>query len=124
MSADYMDMPRVHTDVQRRARKDHCCDGCAETIRRGDKYLYCSGLWDGRWDDYKYCLRCAAFIDAILSQPGNEGFMHGFSCGHDWEDVFSCAPPDTVAQLAFLTPDEAQRLSPKIGAPRRQPEDE
>ena len=45
----------------------------------------------------------------ILAQPGNEGFIHGFMCGHDWEDVFEGPPPPEVARLAFLTQEEAQR---------------
>jgi len=44
-------------------------------------------------------------IDAIISEPGNAGFVHGFCCGHTWEDVFG---EDGPTHLAFMTRSEAQ----------------
>lgn len=99
----------MQSDTHPRARKEHRCDGCDETIRRGDRYLRCFGVWDSEPSVWKYCLRCECVINAIMSQPGNDGFMHGFECGHSWEDVFESDPPEHVARLAFMTPDEAQK---------------
>lgn len=110
MSADDMsDGPSVSRDTFPRARKEHRCDGCHGTIRRGDRYLRCFGVWEGDASTWKYCAACKLLIDAIMSQPGNEGFVHGFDCGHSWRDVFESDPPDDVARLVFMTPDEAQK---------------
>src|SRR5690349_116120 len=53
------DMPSVCREVERTARKAHRCCECREIIEPGEKYQYVSGVWDGRGDSFKTCLRCA-----------------------------------------------------------------
>lgn len=108
MSCFDEELPSCSTVRFPRARKTHTCCGCGETIRKGDRYRNESGIWDGRAERYKYCARCHALISAVLAQPGNEGFVHGFMCDHSWEEIFESDPPPEVATLAFMTPDEAQ----------------
>ncbi len=54
---DY-DAPAVHCDRLVRARKEHKCCECGDTIRAGLLYEYTTGLWDGFWSTYKTCARC------------------------------------------------------------------
>jgi hypothetical protein len=96
------------TDKHRRARKDHRCDACCETIRRGDIYCYMTGIWEDGPEAWKYCLRCEAVSNAISAH--GEMPQMGLDCGHDWIEVFGAEPPPEVARLAFFTADEAQSL--------------
>lgn len=110
MSAGFDDAPECHRTVYRRACKEHDCYGCTRTITAGERYRVDSGVWDGDPSQYKYCAACSLLIDAICGTPGNEGFVHGFMCGHSWEEVFGEEPPERVARLAFVTVEEAQKL--------------
>lgn len=40
---------------ERTARKEHWCRGA---IPIGARYVYVSGVWDGRGDSFKFCLAC------------------------------------------------------------------
>ena len=54
MSAEY---PKVYNQWNRKARKEHKCCECKGTIKRGEEYIYASGIWD-KPADYKFCLCC------------------------------------------------------------------
>ena len=59
------DGPDVFTEEWRKARKLHRCCECGSKIEIGEIYEYVKGLWDGRWSDYKSCLKCADLRDAL-----------------------------------------------------------
>ena len=95
-----------------RARKEHECCACKETIRRGDKYERFAFKWDGEFECLVRCLRCCAIAEACharLADWNEEGVAYRLNCGHEWSERFEEEPPPEVARLAFLTPDEAQR---------------
>ena len=52
------EMPRVYDETFRKARKQHVCCECSNEINVGVKYVVCEGLWDGKWQVYRLCLRC------------------------------------------------------------------
>lgn len=106
MSCGDYDLPSCSTEKIRKARKGHKCCACSEKILKGYKYKYYSGVWDGKPDSFKYCLRCAAIIDEITGR--GECYQHTLNCGHSWEDVFCEDLPDEVARLAFKTSEEMQ----------------
>jgi hypothetical protein len=54
-----------------KARKDHRCVECRETIAKGQKHEYIKGLWDGRFDTFRTCLSCVEI-------------RNHFSCGNGW----------------------------------------
>lgn len=56
-SFDY-DPASVYHEKIRKARKEHICCECRETIKPGEKYEHVSGCWDGSWSTYKTCLVC------------------------------------------------------------------
>jgi len=41
-----------------KARKEHECCECGETIKRGERYELVKGCWDGSWGTYKTCEPC------------------------------------------------------------------
>lgn len=96
---------------QRRARKEHTCDACKETIRRGDLYSNTFTVLEGESETIKRCLKCDviykhlfAAMDTYEEQPDPR-----LNCGHSYEKRWGTPPPDDLARLAFMTPDEVQR---------------
>lgn len=93
----------------RTARKEHRCYACRESIRPGDRYHISAIVQDGSAESFKHCARCWAICEALWAE-GAGIIDFGLNCGEEWEDNFG-ELPESVAALAFLTPDEAQRLA-------------
>lgn len=112
MSVDCGDeYPDVYSNGLRRARKEHECDACAETIRRGDRYHYTFCVFEGSANTTKRCARCELMYRALLPLIDDESTCDPeLNCGHTFENNFGEAPPPELARLAFVTPDEAQAL--------------
>ena len=51
-------MSDVHSQENRKAKKEHKCDGCRQPITVGTRYSYQSGKRDGDWYSYRYHLGC------------------------------------------------------------------
>lgn len=97
---DY-DSTEVHSGW-RRARKEHRCVACRETIRRGDRYHRTVQAYDGTVDESRHCARCWFMCEALWAD-GVESVELDLNCGEIWDD-----PPDDVAALAFMSPSDAQ----------------
>lgn len=106
--------PDVQRQQHRRARKEHKCCACKETIRRGDLYWYVFVIFEGVSEEWKRCLRCEKMHDEIQDALGDGQVPDpNLNCGHSWEELHGECPPE-IARLAFLTPAEAQaELAPK-----------
>jgi hypothetical protein len=61
------EMPSCFTQVNRKARKEHKCCECSETIKKGETYSYTSGVWDGTGQSFKQCTNCREIMDAAIS---------------------------------------------------------
>jgi len=116
MSCEIDGTNEVESSTTQRARKEHRCCACRETIRVGDLYRRTFVVYEREPETFKHCLRCTAMFDAIIrAQRGADldywerGVAWRLDCGHDWQEMFDDDPPPEVARLAFLTPDEAQR---------------
>ncbi len=106
-SADYT--YDVLTSRQQRARKEHKCCACSETIRRGDVYQRSFACSREGADSYKHCLRCSKMLDAIRDAlPSDTAIAWELDCGELWTTAIGDLPED-IAALAFMTADEAQR---------------
>lgn len=79
-SVDY-DAAQVYNEKTVKARKEHKCCECGETIQRGESYEYVSGLWDGSWDHYRTCEMCVRIRDDLCCG----GFIFGELRETIWE---------------------------------------
>lgn len=41
-----------------KARKEHICIECRKPIKKGQQYWYFEGVYAGKWESFKTCLRC------------------------------------------------------------------
>lgn len=82
------------------ARKEHTCCGCKETISPRQRYCKTVTMYEGSWEVFKNCLRCATMIEALKRRMGSYTTeIHYLNCGEVWDD-----PPADVAALAFALP--------------------
>ncbi len=82
-SCDVATSPDAFVSGTRRARKQHRCCECRETIEPGATYQVISGIWDGEPGRYKTCLPCVAARDAFDRRPGSD-------CHAPLGDLFEC----------------------------------
>jgi hypothetical protein len=83
-SCDIADSPSFYSEETHKARKEHRCIECPFPILPGEKYVACSGKWDGDVTTHKRHLECheASHIE--------EGCMSAFGCVR--EDIRDCGP--------------------------------
>ena len=101
------DGPECGNTVVRKARKDHRCYECGETIAKGTRYEYVSGIWDGEPGAYKTCLSCVE----IRNHFACEG--EGYLIGQLWSDLEENFFPDMKAGgpcMEGLSPEAKGRL--------------
>ena len=95
----------VYEEPQFRARKEHQCDACRETIRPGDVYTRCFVLFDGKKETHKRCERCQAIHDHLKELGEGETWpAERLDCGESYEGHWGCEPPEEIAALAFWLP--------------------
>jgi len=119
MSVDCSDGEPLDVDNERmvRARKNHRCDACKETIRRGDLYKRHFIAWEGTCETVLRCARCDTIYQELckLHRAKNKDAWEStwpawrLDCGDSFKRVFDREPPPELAELAFLTADEMQR---------------
>lgn len=59
------EFPTAYQMIKRTARKDHRCCECRGVIRKGERYNYHSGIWEGEPCAYKVCVDCEALRDQV-----------------------------------------------------------
>lgn len=79
----------VWSSETRRSAKEHHCIECGEMIKRGDRYEYATGCWDGRWSTFKTCLSCVEIRDHFA--------CNGWIYGQLWDDLEEHFFPDMKA---------------------------
>jgi hypothetical protein len=84
--------------VTRKARKEHVCCECSCIIKKGEMYVYESGIWDGQPDSYRFCVICKSIIDA---------FFCGYAYGTLYEDL-----NNHLRELPGIPDECLSRLSP------------
>jgi hypothetical protein len=83
----------VHRARVVKARKEHRCDECGETIKARDLYENATGLWEGIWETYKTCARCV-----LVRSDFFRGWLYG-NLVADFQEAFGFdyrdgIPPD------------------------------
>jgi hypothetical protein len=126
----------VDSQRQRRARKEHRCDACKETVERGHIYVRHTVIWGGQVEETVRCLRCDAIYQHLceIHRTNNEANRRrarethfgdydtdwpdiALNCGHEFKERWGREPPEELARLAFLTPAEMQAEAlAKLGA--------
>jgi len=105
----------AYTRTERKARKEHRCCACKETIERGHRYVYVTAVFEGTVDVYKRCVRCEHIFQLLVDKLAgrDEWPDEDLNCGHVWGEDHDGDPPPEVAALAFLSQSEAQSQIPK-----------
>jgi hypothetical protein len=110
MSHAYDETYDVYNESARRARKQHQCDACHETIRAGDLYHVISIVFDGDASSIKRCVRCQRIhLHLRELEPGEMWPNEKLACGEEYREHWGREPPEEIAALAFMTADEMQR---------------
>lgn len=91
-----------------RARKEHVCEACKETIRPGHRYARVHIVYDGSAHSIIRCLRCQKIHEHLRTLGDYETWPdERLACGQRYEDEWG-ELPDEVAKLAFVSADEIQ----------------
>lgn len=103
-SCDYndWDMPTIYRENMQRARKEHKCSECGESIMPGDTYRYIFGVWDDKPDTFHQCLPCVR----VWEHYGSMGccpYLGGL-----WETVSEIIEADESRAIRELS-DEARK---------------
>lgn len=73
------DGPSCSTSTRPKARKEHRCCECCESIAPGSTYERVTGIWDGSASTHKTCLSCV--------EIRNHFACDGFVFGELWRDL-------------------------------------
>jgi len=93
-----------------RARIEHSCCACQETILKGHRYNTVFILFRGEVFTYKRCLRCQKIHKHLRGlAPGDMWPFEDLACGEDYEIEWGKPPPEEIQMLAFITQEESQR---------------
>src|SRR5690349_6841815 len=109
MSVDCFDGEPLDVDNERmiRARKNHTCDACKETIRRGDLYKRHFIAWEGTCEVTLRCARCDVIYQRLCDLHRDRNKNKRLSgeywdstwpdwrlgCGDTFNEVFHSDPP-------------------------------
>jgi hypothetical protein len=104
----------VYSETFHRARKAHRCCACDSTIRRGDRYARIFLIFQRDPELVLRCLRCQTIHKHLRDlDPGATWPAERLDCGEEYAEHWGKQPPAEIAEIAFMTDDEAQqRLAP------------
>jgi hypothetical protein len=98
---DELDPCKVWESERRRARKEHRCDACDESIQPGHLYQHTFWVFDGEAGSYKHCRRCWTIYKALGPEANPL-----LDCGTVWND-----PPPEIEALAFALPSDIYEIA-------------
>lgn len=114
------DYPAVYKSETRKARKQHVCHACGDTIMPGHQYVYIFSVYDGDTDETRRCARCEAIHSHLREKCNAERAQRrmagkeqrwpadALNCGEDYAENWGHDPPPEIAALAFALPGEMQ----------------
>ena len=73
----------MHSEIRRKARKQHICIECRRTIKINEMYEYAKGLYDGQWYEFKTCADCLSIRDSFFC----ESFLYSEMLSHLREHI-------------------------------------
>lgn len=85
------DYSTIWDEQHRTARVAHCCEECGRRIERGERYLYVSSLFEGKWDHFRFCAHCQV-CQAWLRRECGGFLVYGVAedLGQHWDDNPIC----------------------------------
>lgn len=93
-----------------RARKEHVCSACKETIPATHHYWRVVVIYDKEASTIKRCLRCQKIHLHLRDLGSGEMWPdEKLNCGELYEDHWGEEPPPEIAALAFTTAEELQK---------------
>lgn len=63
-----MSRPDIMWEKIRKAKKQHECCECRESIRVDERYERITGVWDGEFSTFKTCMPCARLREYLLTE--------------------------------------------------------
>jgi hypothetical protein len=102
----------VYHEKTVRARIEHICDACTEKISKGHRYARIAIIFEKVAETIKRCLRCQTIHLHIRNlDPGGDSWPdEKLACGNSYFDHWGVDPPEEIQELAFITPEEAQKV--------------
>lgn len=91
------ELPECYSEKTRKAARTHVCCECHGTIAIGEKYLCCSGIWDGEPSRYKVCLVCSDLRNKIDEDVRYADEKTAF--GYLQESIFACGEKEIVRRF-------------------------
>jgi hypothetical protein len=79
------DAPKVFNSGIVTARKAHHCFECKAAIPPGGEYERVTGLWEGGWETYRFCLACSE-ISREFSDNGRSFGMLWDGMRENWQE--------------------------------------
>jgi hypothetical protein len=73
------DQATVYNERHVVARKAHACYECREPIAPGTRHKVVTGLWEGRWETYRWCPACDEIVAEFSGGPRSFGVL--------WEEM-------------------------------------
>ena len=87
ITVDY-DGPICPRDRNVKARKEYTCCECGDRIKKGTLHRVYSGLWDEKWETYRFCMTC--------TRVGHDYFCGGWAFGQLWYDLAEYLGPEIL----------------------------
>ena len=87
--------PRMQRCKIRRARKEHICCECKDTINSGCHYEYYSLLYDEGWGHHITCMACVALRSDMYGPNGCWYFGELFD---DFQECYGFRPNDDPSE--------------------------
>ena len=97
----------VYDETFPRARKEHQCSACRETIAPGQRYARVGIVFQKEAETVVRCLRCQRIHEHLRDlAPGDLWPDEHLNCGQKYHDTWGTEPPEEIAKLAFALPGE------------------
>lgn len=107
-------LPAAFKEERRVARKPHRCCECSSIIRKGESYIYSSGIWDGRPDQFKTCETCDHIRDVYQREIGESVAFGELIWGNIREHAFDGFTERDFMLSIGLTEDDCQHVMDSI----------
>ena len=75
-----MSYPTIFNVKTPTARKEHQCCECPTVIKKGERYVRSSGLWEDDFLEFKQCQNCADIFNACTNEMRGDDNEPHFTC--------------------------------------------